>query len=193
MQIIHVTSNLHKSCNRHRSAGTMPNTDKVKAARTGGGERYKQKMNGMHAAARLTHDNAKRVQGIQHQLRQFEDAGNGVHTGRQHEHEERMREQKLKREAKAAKAAAFYAQLDELAAGVEGADLSEGVQAATTGAAEQCSASERELALAPTGVEENEPSPSRPSGNASQLIAARASEVESSSASSPTHNSQYSY
>ena len=90
----------------------MPNTDKVKAARTGGDVKYKQKVQGISTASRVAHENSKRLDGVHHQLRAFEDAGFGVSTGRQYEHEERMREQKQKREAKAAKSAAFRASLE---------------------------------------------------------------------------------
>ena len=90
----------------------MPNTDKVKAARTGGDVKYAQKMRGMHAASRLQHENAARLDAVHHQLRSFEDAGKGVATGRQYEHEENMRAQKAKREAKAAKSKAFLASLN---------------------------------------------------------------------------------
>ena len=85
----------------------MVNTDKVKAARTGGDVKYKQKVAAIHTAGRVAHANEKRVAGVHSQLRSFEDAGKGVATGRQYEHEERMREQQQRRKAKEAKAAAF--------------------------------------------------------------------------------------
>ena len=95
-----------------RRVGPMPNSDKVKAARQGGDLRYKQKVQGINVAARVAFSNDRRVQGVQAQLRSFEDAGHGVHTGAQYEHEQNMREQKLRRESKAAKAAAFRANVE---------------------------------------------------------------------------------
>jgi hypothetical protein len=92
----------------------MVNTDKVKAARAGGGLKYAQNLHGIHVAGRVAHNNEQRLQGVHHQLRQFEDAGRGVATGKQYEHEEHMREQKLKREAKAAKSQAFRRSLEDL-------------------------------------------------------------------------------
>ena len=90
----------------------MTNGDKVKAARSGGDLRYSQKMNAIHNAARLAHDNQKRVDGLHHQLRRFEDAGYGVSTGKQHEHEENMRFYKKKLDEKKQKAKAFRRQIE---------------------------------------------------------------------------------
>lgn len=93
------------------SVPRMVNTDKVKAARTGGGLKYHAKVTAIHTASRVAHANEERLNGIHQELRKYEDAGYGVATGRQFEHEQRMREQKAKREAKAAKSAAFLASL----------------------------------------------------------------------------------
>ena len=102
----------------------MTNTDKIKAARSGGGLRYRQKLNAMHDAAYVAHNNAQRVHGVQQALRHFEDAGRGpgfqgaisfgarISTGAQYEHEQRMAEQKAKRDEKKKKAAAWRAKLE---------------------------------------------------------------------------------
>ena len=85
----------------------MPNNDKLKAARGGKDLRYSQKIQAMHNAARVQHDNEKRVNGHQVQLRSFEDNGFGVATGKQHEHEENMRFRKMKLDEKKKKSKAF--------------------------------------------------------------------------------------
>ena len=90
----------------------MPNTDKIKAARTGGDMKYKQKVAAISHAGRAEHKQNKKTNGHIEQLRRFEDAGHGVSTGRQYEHEENMAAQKARREAKAKKAADFKASLE---------------------------------------------------------------------------------
>ena len=85
----------------------MPNTDKIKAARGGKDLKYGKKVEAIHDAARIKHDDEKRVHGHQQQLRRFEDAGYGVATGKQHEHEENMRFLKAKLDAKKAASKAF--------------------------------------------------------------------------------------
>ena len=90
----------------------MPNADKAKAARTGGELRFRQKQNAIHNASRIAHNEEKRLNGIHNQLRRFEDNGFGVSTGAQHDHEERMRFEKAKLDAKKAKARAFLRALE---------------------------------------------------------------------------------
>jgi hypothetical protein len=90
----------------------MPNTDKMKAARGGSDMKYAKKIEAIHDAARIKHDNEKRVFGHQQQLRQWEDAGYGVATGKQFDHEENMRLYKAKLDAKKAKAKAFRKEIE---------------------------------------------------------------------------------
>jgi hypothetical protein len=95
----------------------MGNGDKVKAAKNGGGDKYRIKAAQIALAARKTHVAEKRDGAQLSQLRRFEDDGRGyarvTATGRQYEHEERMREEKAKRDAKAAKAKAWRASFVE--------------------------------------------------------------------------------
>jgi hypothetical protein len=104
-----------------QAARVMVNTDKVKAARGGQGLKYGKKVEAIHDAARIKHDNEKRINGVHQQLRRFEDAGFGVATGKQHEHEENMRFYKGKLDAKKAKSKEFRKEMEAEANYYDGA------------------------------------------------------------------------
>ena len=93
----------------------MVNTDKVKAARSGSDIKYHQKVTAIHNAERASYSENKRLSSIHNHLRSCEDAGKGVSTGAQYEHEERMRERKAKLDAKKAKSKAFFRSLNAMA------------------------------------------------------------------------------
>lgn len=90
----------------------MGNGDKVKAAKKRTVNRS-VKVAAIQRAGHTAHSNDKRENAGLAQLRRFEDHGGGhanvTARGRQYEHEEQMREDKAKREAKAVKAKAFLA------------------------------------------------------------------------------------
>ena len=73
----------------------------------GEGLRFREEAKARNDAARRKHDDQKRVANHQAQLRKFEDAGHGVSTGRQHEHECAMAERKAKLDAKKAASKAW--------------------------------------------------------------------------------------
>lgn len=123
----------------------MGNGDAVKAAKNRR-ESARDKGRQIAAAARKAHQADKLEQERLTQIRRFEDAGLGYHkvtaTGRQYEHEERMREEKAKRAAKAAKSKVFFAVVQQHVVlsetdGDEGADESTSSDAQPT--SPQCS------------------------------------------------------
>lgn len=103
------------------ASSSMGNGDARKAAKTGGEQKFRDKARCIHIAGHKVHTEAKAEKERLSHLRRFEDAGLGyakvTATGRQYEHEERMREQKAKREAKAVKAAQFLASVQHAALG----------------------------------------------------------------------------
>ena len=95
----------------------MGNGDKVKAAKKRTVNRS-VKVAAIQRAGHKAHSTDKRENAGLTELRRFEDHGGGhanvTARGRQYEHEERMREEKAKREAKAAKAKVFLANIGTL-------------------------------------------------------------------------------
>ena len=73
------------------------------------GLRFSEAKHARDNASRRARDDNKRVSSHQAQLRRFEDAGHGVSTGRQHEHEVAMAEKKAKLKAKKAASKAWLA------------------------------------------------------------------------------------
>jgi hypothetical protein len=92
----------------------MGNGDKVKAAKKRTVNRS-VKVAAIQRAGHKAHSTDKQEQAGLTQLRRFEDHGGGhanvTARGRQYEHEEQMRVEKAKREAKAAKAKVFLANI----------------------------------------------------------------------------------
>ena len=97
---------------RSRAGRCVDAAQKMPPGGTGrlGGEglRFREEAKARNDAARRKHDDQKLVAGRhQAQLRKFEDAGHGVSTGRQHEHECAMAERKAKLDAKKAASKAW--------------------------------------------------------------------------------------
>ena len=73
----------------------------------GGDIKFREKARAINNASRATRDEDKRLNGIHQQLRRFEDAGFGVSTGAQHQHEENMLFYKRRHDEKKKKAKEF--------------------------------------------------------------------------------------